>query len=819
MPGNAAFTSVSFSQGNRWPGPTATLLSKLSTVAKKSLLPTDSRPYHCAMKRLLLAIVLGPFALLSHPLFAQPKPSKAIIDWPAFLAQQDPVWEKMPLDYYTAPFVGNGLLGTLFFKDTTLPRTIGFEIGRTDVYDHPYDDAEKAKNLPRPRMRLPIGKLLLTTVGEIQSSRFRIGLWDAEITGTVTTDKGTLELQCLVPSGEPVIVVRFKPSPGEAGAGVSFRPEAGDNSRTVLRPDPKAKPYQKNPPFRVSTAAGAELIEQPLLCGDTYATAWDKQREADGTVSVYATVANNWAEKKRPYDGSRQTALAALRSARKKDFSALLSAHRRWWHGYYPASFVSLPDARAESFYWLQQYRLASAGRPGLPAIDLLGPWYKPTVWLAMWNNLNIQLAYYTTGPTNHLDMEEPVFRMLEEHSKELEGNVPPEFRNDCSGLGNPNIFNYLSVPIHLTNDSASKRKMNLIALPWLMQQFYLHYRFSMDEARLRSSIYPMMRRAFNVYLRTMYKGTDGKYHLPLTFSDEYGEDKDVNLNLALARWGFKTLLSVADRLKIEDTLVPKWKDALANLTAYPTDERGLKIGRDLSFNRPHRHYSHLFCIFPLYETNIEEAPEKTPLLSRSIANFTSLDGDNCMFKFNGAASLWAALGNGDSALKYFERSIEIVPKGPTVTPNGFYSENKWPTFESPLASVRSSLDMLLQSWGDKIRVFPAMPTAWKDAVYDGLRAEGAFLIGAKRTDGKTRFVKVESLAGEPCRIQVKDWAGQKIVPFPAGIALKDLGNGLYEAGLKKGQTVVLYPAGARPDLSIAPLQHPRGGWNGWGVK
>jgi len=49
-----------------------------------------------------------------------------------------------------------------------------------------------------------------------------------------------------------------------------------------------------------------------------------------------------------------------------------------------------------------------------------------------------------------------------------------------------------------------------------------------------------------------MYKSGDGKYHLPLSFSDEYGEDMDVSMNLALAKWGFKTLISCAERLKIK---------------------------------------------------------------------------------------------------------------------------------------------------------------------------------------------------------------------------------------------------------------------------
>lgn len=58
---------------------------------------------------------------------------------------------------------------------------------------------------------------------------------------------------------------------------------------------------------------------------------------------------------------------------------------------------------------------------------------------------------------------------------------------------------------------------------------------------------------------------------------------------------------------------------------------------------------------------------------------------------------------------------------------------------------------MLLQSWGGKLRIFPAVPDSWKDIAYKDFRAEGAFLITASRKNGKTEFITIKSLAGEPC--------------------------------------------------------------------
>lgn len=730
---------------------------------------------------------------------------RASIDWPSFLQKQDMIWTKMPLNYYEGPYVGNGLLGTVFFKDTILSNTIAFEVGRTDVYDHRTAEQIKDK-YPWPKVRLPIGKLLLTTKGTIQSVNFRTHLWDAEVSGTIVTDKGTLDLTCYAPTDEKIIILKYKGSHGEIDSHISFRPEQGNSARPPRRPV-AGKVYEPNPPFLVTKQNDIQVITQPLLNGDDYATAWNQKKDIRGFTSVYVTVANKWAENIKPYNGSNILAIKQLKIARKKDEKKMMQNHRRWWHNFYTSSFISIPDKRIESFYWIQLYRLASAGRPDKPVIDLLGPWYKPSVWLSIWANLNLQLTYYTTGVTNHLDMEEPYFKMIEKHQNQLIKNVPKDFQNDCAALQTVVMFNDLSGNVFLTNDISSKQRMSLIALPWIMQQFYLHYRMTMDEKRLQKSIYPLMKRAFNVYLRVMYKGEDGKYHLPLTFSDEYGEDKDVSMNLALAKWGFKTLITCAEKLKIKEAALPQWKEFVQNIASYPIDDRGIKIGQSLSFDRPHRHYSHLFSIFPLYEMNIDDNKDELLLMEKSINNFTNLDGDNCMFKFTGASSLWSAMGNGENALKWLQRSLQILPyQVPTVTANGFYSEHGWPTFESPIAATRSLLDMMLQSWGNTIRIFPSMPAEWQDAVFYNLRAEGGFLISAKREKGKTTWVKIKSLNGEPLQIMVADWK-EKLNNFYYSSRFKKIREGLYTIALKKGNSIVLHPTEQNINLKIQPIK------------
>ena len=742
------------------------------------------------------------------------------VNWQAYLSRHDMVWDTMPGDYFEAPFVGNGLLGTIVFKDNLQPNTLRFEIGRTDVYDH------RSKDLPIAHYggRIPIGQLLLSTAGDIKDISLRTDLWNAEIHGNIQTTLGRISFRCFVPTGDNVIVLNVKTSPKEQKAVCRFRPQQAVSSRYLAQPlRDKGFVYMPNPPLREEILNGIPVVTQPLTMGDDFATAWHERKQTDSTRTIMVTVANRWAKTRQPSSGSAIDAVATIKNAEKKSISTLERVHRDWWHAYYPKSFVTFPDARMESFYWIQQYKLASATRSDKPVIDLMGPWYKATVWPCLWMNLNVQLSYYTTGITNHLDLEEPLYRLIEKHRDQLVLNVPEEFRDDCAALGNPVGYDELVNPVFLTTDRTTDREMNIIVLPWLMQQFYVHNKRTMDEERLRNSIFPLMKKTYNVYLRILYKGDDGLYHIPLTFSDEYGKAQETSMNIALARWGFKTLLDICSRLKINDPLVPVWKDRLVKMADYHTNENGIMIGKDVPFAKPHRHYSHMLGIFPFYETNIEDNIAAIPILKKTVQHFTDVDGDNCMYKFSGASSIWSSLSNGDSALKWVNRSLDIfprigeIPKIPTCTPNTMYCERGNPTFESPISSSRSMLDMLVQSWGNTIRVFPATPSSWKDASFYQLRAEGAFLVSAKRENGKTRFIHIKSLAGEPCIIQSDFPAEIKVI----GIAPNRLQqkNGKIILDLKKGEEAVLYTGPKPPFFLIDALPMAKENQNQWGLK
>lgn len=185
-------------------------------------------------------------------------------------------------------------------------------------------------------------------------------------------------------------------------------------------------------------------------------------------------------------------------------------------------------------------------------------------------------------------------------------------------------------------------------------------------------------------------------------------------------------------------------------------------------------------------------------LMEKSVNHWLSLPGNILGFSCTGASSLHAAFGNGDKALEYLHKLF-----AQTLRPNTMYMESG-PVIETPLSGAQCVHDMLLQSWGGKIRIFLAVPSIWEEATFQNLRTEGAFLVSAVRKGGKTINVHIKSLAGSPCILHT-DMENPTLKASNA--SMRKLSDNEYELMLKKGETAIITPKG----LNIAEISETSG--------
>jgi alpha-L-fucosidase 2 len=110
-------------------------------------------------------------------------------------------------------------------------------------------------------------------------------------------------------------------------------------------------------------------------------------------------------------------------------------------------------------------------------------------------------------------------------------------------------------------------------------------------------------------------------------------------------------------------------------------------------------------------------------------------------------------------------------------------------TLEGNFAFASAIQEMLIQSHTGTVRIFPAIPVNWKDVSFNQLRTTGAFLVSAKRQDGKIE--KVEILAEKGGVIKLAN-------PF-ADMQIKGLKNmkeenGVLEIRMEIGEKIILQP-------------------------
>ncbi len=773
---------------------------------------------------LLWGLAMGAPALRADVL---PGPVvKLAIDWPAFMARHDMVWNRLPDSWQEALWFGNGHLGSLIWREGDRIRV---QVFRSDVQDH---RSFRVGYVGYSRPRLQIGSFYIKPRGKIKGGQGRLGLFDAEFSGTIETDLGRLKIRHFVHATDPVLFTEITAEGGESepewqwepAEAKPTRPGAATNvseletMRKSYGTDYYAQLYQPNPPPARLSSDGVEISRQMLLAGAEFSVGWSVHSgSGQRSQRVVIGIENCWPGTPQFSDRKVTAAVKAVANLSEAGLSAWIGRHQAWWHDYYARSFISLSDTRTETIYWTQMYKLASAARGDAPIIDH-GMWQTPSPWTFLTWDLNIQLSYWPTTTSNHLEIGMGLMNWIWDHRAGLINNVPVEEWRSDSARAPLNTGHDLYQPKEADMRILDNAEANLT---WAMHDCWLIYRRTMDDGLLREKIFPMLKRAVNNQLHHLQE-VDGRLHMPRTESPEYGMARDANYELASIRWGCQALLQACTRLKIVDPQIAQWTDVLARLADYPVDENGFRIGADEPFGKAHRHSSHLLMIYPYTLVNIDQ-PGQAGLLHKSVDHFYQMnragyEKANSWNVFAGytytlLSLMHAVLGEGEEAVKFLNGFIDY----PLVTRNGMYAE-AGPVLETPLSAAHAVHEMLMQSWGDKIRVFPAVPAAWSDIVFNDLLAEGAFLVSAERRAGVTQWVRLRSLAGEPCRVRpelIGDVKATGTRPFK----LTAVAGGVFEIDLKKGEEVLLYTGPSIPAAVVQAVPAEPAKLNWYGLK
>jgi alpha-L-fucosidase 2 len=505
--------------------------------------------------------------------------------------------------------------------------------------------------------------------------------------------------------------------------------------------------------FRAFEQTGWDDFRFAVYCG------W--RAKGDGVLAAWAIATS--AESSEVLDLARRRVETALAAAE----SALLEAHTAWWRDYWAQSSISLPDEVLERQWFLESYKFGAAARRGHPPITLQGPWTADDGGLPPWkgdyhHDLNTQLSYWPCYSGNRLDEGLGFLDWLWETRANCRDWTQRFFA--LPGLNVP-------MTADLNNDQIGGWRQythSATTAAWLSHHFYLHWKYSADREFLQTRAYPYLRESA-VFLEAITQERDarGLRALPLSSSPEIHDNRPeawfsslTNYDLALSRWLFAASAELAGELG-EVAEAARWRSVLDELPDFALGEDGrLLVAPGEPLGASHRHFSHLMALHPLgLISPLDEAGRR--IASASLAELEALGTSQwCGYSFAWLGNLLARTGDGEGAA----RALRIFATAFTLR-NGFhcngdqsgenYSDFTYRPFtlEGNFACAAGIQEMLLQSWGGVLRIFPALPDDWHEVEFSNLRAEGAFVVSARMRDGRVENVEITAERGGPLRL------------------------------------------------------------------
>lgn len=443
------------------------------------------------------------------------------------------------------------------------------------------------------------------------------------------------------------------------------------------------------------------------------------------------------------------------------DFQSALKVHTDWWNQYWAQSSISLPDSVLENQWYLEMYKFGAASRKGAPPICLQAVWTADNGQTPPWrgdfhSDLNTQLSYWPGYAANHLE-ESSVFTDWLGKIKGYGREFTRQFYG-VEGLNVPCIATLEGKPIGGWNQYSHSPT----ASGWLAHHFYLQWKYSADPEFLKMQAYPWVKEVARYFEHVAVKGKDGKRKLPLSSSPEINDNRldawfqqTTNYDLAIIRFTYTAAAEMALAMGLKEEAV-HWRQQLGEWPDFATDATGLTVAPEYPLKDSHRHLSHMLAIHPLGLLDVSQGKAVEQLIKRSVHHFDELGSAYWVgYSFSWLANMYARIFDGDAAA----RNLHIFIKA-FCSPNSFHLNGdqlkkgysaftyKPFTLEGNFACAAAIQEMLLQSHTGIIRVFPAIPEAWRDASFRNMRAMGAFLVDADYENGKVKKVVVRSERG-----------------------------------------------------------------------
>jgi alpha-L-fucosidase 2 len=452
-----------------------------------------------------------------------------------------------------------------------------------------------------------------------------------------------------------------------------------------------------------------------------------------------------------PNNDSVAQAKALLAKTKTAGYAATLADYQAFWHGFWGKSFVQVSNTGGDADFLENEYYLATsmiaAGGYGNYPFHFINGVFRATKDDTKWSNAywywNQRDVYNSFLASNHPEVLATFNRMYSRNSDVLKAFTMTRYAID--GIWVPETMGWNGNADGTVGSDYTKNIYSTgteVAL-----NMYAQYTYTNDADYLKNTAYPFMREVVKFYVKKLSKDAAGKYYMELSNAHEtYWNVKNAITDLAAVRSLFPIAIRTSQTLGLDATLRPEWQTVLDNLVAYPTDGTNY-LGHEPPLSQTHNGENVAAELIWPYNVTGLDAPDYQTAVS------------TWKTRPNPYSNVWAndaiqsaRLGLGDEAnqgMKLMLQRYANYPNAMTNNTNG--------VFEYLGVHLVAMNESLLQSYNDKIRVFPALPKDASLVTRFSLAAQGGFLVTSEREGGDIKYVGLKSLYGNAATV-VNPW-------------------------------------------------------------